>query len=352
MNPPPIPKSANRKSFPQQAALASLLAPLLAMLVTFASHAVTQSSQPRPRAALLITGVVCALLILAGFVLAILALCAIPKHGSTGILGRGIAGLLLNGLMVGLAALAFAGGVTRGMKSRQATQDLKDTVEDMQTSLRESYDPEQGMTNLGAGVDQLGRLGNQMQEASQNFSGHDAVIMQTMALYLKRLQVVAKKYEVAGENFQAGAVLNVGTLTNKSQIEPRREVVRQLLTANAELKNAILGSEKNLRTELAKARVPEEQIENVIKGFKRTAAPKHALIRQIRECDERIGDAALGALDLFETQWSKWHYDSAANELTFETDAANESYGVFLDTINTASEEQVTLQGQLLRLQQ
>lgn len=351
MNPPPIPKPGNQKSLPQQAALASLLAPLLAILVTTASRAATQGSQTPPRAVLLITGGVCALLILTGFVLAIVALCTIPRHGRKGILGRGIAGLIVNSLMVLLGAFAFAGGMQRGMKSRQTTRELENTVQDMQTSLRQSYDPEQGITNLGAGVDQLDRLGNQMQDASQNLTGEEAVVMQTMANYLKQLQVVAKKYETTGEKFQAAEVLNAGTLTNKSQIEPRREIVRQLLSANAELKRAIMDSEKVIRSELAKVRIAPATIENVIKGFNSKAAPRHSLIRRIRDCDQRIGDATLGALDLFETQWRKWSYEPTANELAFESDEANEAYGEFLDQINTASEEQIKLQGQLLMVQ-
>lgn len=112
-----------------------------------------------------------------------------------------------------------------------------------------------------------------------------------------------------------------------------------------------MDSEKVIRSELEQARVAPAQIKNVIKGFNSKAAPRHALIRRIRECDEQIGAAALGALDLFETQWAKWSYDSTANELTFENDEANEAYGEFLDLINITSDKQVKLQGQLLLVQ-
>ena len=121
---------------------------LLTILVSVPSRSLTRNSQTPPRAVLLITGGVCALLIPSGFVFAIVAHCAIPQHGRKGLLGRGIAGLTSNSLILLLSVAGLVGVMKRGLKAQQANEEIHHAVQDVQTSLRESYDPEQVITNL------------------------------------------------------------------------------------------------------------------------------------------------------------------------------------------------------------
>src|SRR5512134_2039377 len=104
--PPPVPPGKGTKSLAHQAALGSLLAPLLAVLVVAAVRA-AWDTKPTAAAGMLVGGFA-VLLIAAGLALAIIGLCGIREHGTRGILGRSIAGLLINGVLFIAFAVAFA----------------------------------------------------------------------------------------------------------------------------------------------------------------------------------------------------------------------------------------------------
>lgn len=351
MNPPPLPNPGKQHSLARKIALGSIIAPLLTILVAAAFYAARQAGEPL-RAVKLFCGGICVLLILTGFVLAIVALCSIPRHGRRGILGRGMTGLILNGVLVLFLVGVFMSGVMKGIKQkstgRQAVRDLQAASEDAKQRLRESYDPEQGITNMDAG--NIERLASELESAAGKLSGDEALIMQAMADYLTGLQKQSEKYQVAVTEFSDAEVLNLGTLTAKSQIETRRQIVRRWLDVNSELKTAVVQSEVTIRARLVELKIPPTQIEEVIKGFNSKAAPRRALIVRIRDCDQKIGEAALGALDLLETQWGHWTYSNLSEVVTFSADQHNELYSSLIAEITAAGEEQVKLQGRLVKL--
>src|ERR1700749_2548443 len=108
MNPPPIPpEHQGNPSGASQLALASLIAPILAIGVLIGVSMSLQGNTSRSPSAMLIVDIIAGVLILAGLIAGIIALSGIPTHGSKGILGRSIAGLILNGLLIFIFALNF-----------------------------------------------------------------------------------------------------------------------------------------------------------------------------------------------------------------------------------------------------
>jgi putative Mn2+ efflux pump MntP len=93
--PPPV------NSFPKQAALFSLLAPFVGLGLSILGQPVAHG------AALFIIGCVSILLILAGFVLGIVALFGIKTHGKKGILVRALAGVCINGFLILMMLIAI-----------------------------------------------------------------------------------------------------------------------------------------------------------------------------------------------------------------------------------------------------
>lgn len=101
--PQPPPRMPDTGSFSRQAALASVLAPAIAVGVTMMTSSPTQGSAVGK----LIAGLTGTVLIVAGLVLAILALVGVRQHGRKGILGRSIAGLLINAVLLVSGTFAF-----------------------------------------------------------------------------------------------------------------------------------------------------------------------------------------------------------------------------------------------------
>ena len=96
-------------NFPQQAAKASWIIPLLALGMMVISNSVMKS--PGAQLNPLILGGFIVLLFLVGILLGIISLCGIKKYGKQGILAPAITGIVLNlvflSLLVMIAVAAF-----------------------------------------------------------------------------------------------------------------------------------------------------------------------------------------------------------------------------------------------------
>src|SRR5688572_15870187 len=101
-----------QRSFAHTAAIASIAAPLIAILLntTTRTHAATLGSYK------VIVALASLLLILIGFICAMIAPCNMERFGRRGLLVRGLVGLLMNGGILALAALTFLGGFAQGVK--------------------------------------------------------------------------------------------------------------------------------------------------------------------------------------------------------------------------------------------
>lgn len=101
--PPPLPTV--KKPFAAQAAQASFLAPIIAFGIGIFVN-MGQGGKMSPLVGI-ITGSVCTILILLGFIFGILALVGIRRHGKKGILGRAIAGLCINGFLIAFMIISI-----------------------------------------------------------------------------------------------------------------------------------------------------------------------------------------------------------------------------------------------------
>ena len=348
MNPPPLPKA--QKSSAQQCALCSLVAPLLAILVAIVSRALSMSTVQMPRIIIFIFGMVCFLLIVIGFVTSILGLCGISQHGSRGILGKSIAGLLISTLLLCLFGAGFIKGFNKALKSRQLTQNLNTTAQEMQVNAKQSYNSNTGITNTD--LKSLKNMQTELNDAAQTLSGDDALVSQAMSQYLARMQSGLEKYQKVAGELREAQVLNMANLTNKIQIPSRREVVQNFIAINDDLKNITTNSENSIRANLVSLKISPQKIDSVLAGFDSKFAPRSDLDLQIRECDDRIGESMLDILDLLETHWGEWRFDAADKKIYFDDTTSRQTYQQSLEAIKFAGQEQIVLQGRLVNLPQ
>lgn len=113
--PPPLPST--RKPFAFQAAQASLLAPLTAVGVSIVVNA-GMGNQATPLVKI-ITGSLCVLLIVLGFVFGIVALFGVRRHGRKGIFGRAIAGVCVNGILIAFMAVSIPGFMQAAERAKE-----------------------------------------------------------------------------------------------------------------------------------------------------------------------------------------------------------------------------------------
>jgi hypothetical protein len=235
--------------------------------------------------------------------------------------------------------------------AEKAAKEMDDSIKEISADTKNSYDPEKGITNLNLTTNQLARLQQNLQTASRGLDEEDAASMQALSNHVARMQKVITKYQAAARKLSETSALDPLTLTNKTQLEPRREAVREFLVANTEFADFTKNAEKTIRTGMEKAGLSERRIESTIKSYRSNAAAKNPIVLQMRRCEQRIGDASLGILDLFESEWGKWHYDTTSELIDFGSSKANETFSKLMQEINEAKQEGIQLQGKLVRMQ-
>jgi hypothetical protein len=124
--PPPLPPS--KKPFAFQAAQASLLAPVVAIGMGILVN-IGLGAQPSPLVGM-ITGSLGILLIVLGFVFALVSLSGVRRHGKKGILGRATAGLIINSIILALMIISIP--MFKKMAER-AKEIQKEKMEEQQT---------------------------------------------------------------------------------------------------------------------------------------------------------------------------------------------------------------------------
>lgn len=347
MNPPPLPP---RNSFAQQAASYSLLAPVLMILVGAAAHGITHAGTAVPRVAWILIGLAELSLTVSGLVLGIVALCGISRHGTRGLLGRGIAGVILNGILLALFAIGFTVGLGKGLQSRQFDQTLRSTEEQFQADQQKSFSPKTGITNMDVKGVELIRA--QLDKGAQTLSGDDALVAQAMSRYVASLEDAAKKYQSAMDDLRAAHVLSLENLKDEQQLAARRETVQRFIAANAEFTGFISNSPATVQADLNSLQVPPEKADEALKGFDSRWAARGQLLLQIRDCDNRLGQSMLGILDVLDQNWGKWNYNAGTKLVKFDDPNARVAYRQFLTQIQNASQEQIQAQSQMVGLPQ
>jgi hypothetical protein len=116
---PPLTQAAPAaSSFARQAALFSFLAPFISFCIGIFSGQVVQGN----RISMIVLGGTSTLLILAGFVLGIVALIGTKKHGRKGIFGRAIAGICINGVIILLMLIAIPAVIKAAQRAKEMQQ--------------------------------------------------------------------------------------------------------------------------------------------------------------------------------------------------------------------------------------
>src|SRR5438128_2210939 len=117
--PPPLP-SKPQKSFYHQAATTSAFAPLIAIGLSIASSAGRTGVDPQSRRTVaFIVGIVGTVIMLIGLICGIVALFGIRNHGTKGILGKALFGIIIPLLCTALLIPSFMAARSRAIHSKQ-----------------------------------------------------------------------------------------------------------------------------------------------------------------------------------------------------------------------------------------
>jgi hypothetical protein len=293
----------------------------------------------------LATAGVFVIMIVTSIVLGAIALAGMPRNGSEGILGRSLWGIGLSLVLLGF----FGVGLLRGVMTSQATRTMHEATLQMQADMKKDID-----TGRGISADRqearLNDLKASMDSAAQGTSGDAALLAQAGSAYLSRIQATMKDYASAANGLRNPPVLDMNGVTQRSQLQARKELVKKFMAENEKLRAFAVNSEQIFNEEMIRVSVPEAERQSGLDAFRKSSAGKHDLQMKIRDDDHEMGVAMLAMLDLLDENWGKWTYNPDRKKVLFNNDATLDQYITYRDEITAAGQEQKKFQSQLVSI--
>ena len=351
MYPPPIPpEHRTHPGIFHQAAIAGLVAPVLGIVAGGISQGIQRGQAANREAILVIAGIV-VLMFLAGLISSVVALCGIPSHGKRRLLGFGLSGAVINGLMLFIFATNFVSARNAAIANRKGMEELTAAAEQFRTNTAKAYNPDTGI-DANAQLKQTSEFRSRLDTASKTMTGSDAEAAQAIAVCMAKWEQQQRDFTIAMKAFDPKALMAYRTLTEKEQIEPRRQVVQTFLKASEDLRASVLKQTDDLQAELSTRPIPVATKSQIMAGFhspSRAAIVAKALA--IRDCDKGSCEAILGLLDLAESQWGRWRFDEDQNNVIFDDQASARSFSQLHAQINSFGQKELQLQGDVIELQ-
>jgi hypothetical protein len=347
------PPEPEKEPFAYTAAKLGIYAPILAIVLNAGLRLHASSSTANATGLLvakLIVPILGVAVIAAGAVFSIVALCNTSRLGKEGLLGRGISGLVSNGILLALFAVAFVHGFTQGftraVHARETRQELREANNDLRSSLRNSFDSEKGITNVD--FKKVDDLRGKLDKAATNLGPEDARVAKVASAYLGEVQVASRALENALTRLKEAQVLQFSGVTTKEQLRSRRDVVQRYAAANDRVRAVVTNSSTFFRTELQRLGASPESIEKSTREMEQASREQNKLVLAIRNADTRMMTGMTGVLDLLENNWGKWKSNSEV--VTFEDTAMARKYNALIQEIQAAGEAQISAQRKLVNL--
>src|ERR1043166_267921 len=340
------PSEQGGSSAPRLARLSAWLPISVMMIGGYARVAGQEGNKPL----LMLIGFAAIFAAFAGFACGIAALCR-RQGREPNVLGRSIAGLVINSSLLLLFLTAFVSGFNRGytqaVKARQTMASVKRSMDEAKDEVQRSFDPTNGVKADSSDLDKtLGAL----KKASQELEGESAVVMEASTAYLTELQRLTKIYEAEFKKLEAANLVDASSLKSKEDIQERKQMVQRFLKVNEDVDRFFAAGESNFKSEMVKRKVSQSRIDREVQAYRQASLNRAPLIRAIRAADKRIGNSMLNVLNLLEKDWGNWNYDDKAGEVLFSDTATLDQYKTYLDDIVTSGKQQVALQQRLVSI--
>jgi hypothetical protein len=341
------PPEPEKESFAYTAAKLGLYGPLIAIVLNTALAVQSRSATagaPGVVIAKLIVPLLSLLFIAAGAVCAIVALCNVSRLGKERLLGRGIAGLVISGGLVAIFVAGFAHGFTRAVHARETRQELRNADRELRSSLRNSFDSEKGITNVD--FKKVEEYRDKLDKAASKLGPEDARVAKVASAYLGEVQVASRALDHALTRLKEAEVLQFIGVTNRDQLESRKQVVQGYAEANERVRDVVTNSSTFFRAELQKLGASPEGVEKSARDMETAMREQNKLVLSIRNADTRMTSAMTQMLDLLDKNWGKWKAESEV--VKFDDSAAARKYNFLLSEIQGAAETQIAAQRKLV----
>ena len=289
---------------------------------------------------------------LVGLVFGVLVAVSDKMEEKRGLVPFAIVGALLNLALLLVVTIGGVSWVQQQARARASLTNVHHEMQDIAQEVRERFShPEaDSITNQNpSALPILDRIQNTIQVAAREVGASESAPLRAASDYLAQLKRHSQAYEQSAAAVQSLNVNDAGSLASKEGIAPRRQVVNEFLEANTRMREFIAHAEEHVQECLRSNAVSTAIQESFMATFGKSR-DRHRLLLLIRDSDQRIGDASLGLLSLYEQEWGQWKYDPETKRVLFVNEEAVTAFNRFHAALTTASQEQRTLQERLAQM--
>jgi hypothetical protein len=346
MNSHPASDSEDGGSFPRSAAkFATTTAP--AILIPLGAVLKLAGDGTTARLLSLIIGLIGMLLVGAGFVCALIALCNVRRFGREGLLRRGIVGLIFHGVFLAIIGVSVVQGFVRGLAQAVHARESQRDVRPVEDDRSQRPHSEQGATNGEAAKTRALRAS--LEKAAADSRGDTAKILKVVAAYIEQLEVASKNLKGAHSVMQVGKVLQFTNAFDADDFARRRRVVLNYQAATERIRALLTNAPAFYRTELQQLGMSPPDIDNAVACMQKQSAGQSQLLYAARETDARKAAATLQIFDLLESYPDQWRWKSG--ELVFSQPHHARDYNRLIYEIQTAASDQREAQRKIVTSQ-
>ncbi|HTB84517.1 MAG TPA: hypothetical protein VK742_12750 [Candidatus Sulfotelmatobacter sp.] len=301
------------------------------------------------KALVMLAGLLILLMVGAGMVCSVLALCAIGSSGRKGLLVPGVLGVLLNSVWAVVFMVGFIQGYQRAMANRHGMQQMYNASRELTQKAGDDFNPTSGISGQ-AELKKMDQLRSRLNSLTNQLTGEDAEMMDGLNACLANWTAAEKKFIVASTEFQKAEVLNFKTLGSKEQLADREQAVQTFLDANEQFRTALLNQDQDLESELVSRKISAQKLDQFMAGFRSTHEPLLSRVARIRDCDKLVGNDCFQILGLAEKQWGNWTADPV-ERILFNDEKVQVSSKMLVDDINYQAGKELNLQREVIQLQ-
>lgn len=334
----------------QTAALASLLAPLLAIGVSVLSNA--QKGDPSTdRIVTLAQGGITVLVIVIGFGAGVAALVMMAKYGRQGVLGRAITGLVLNVGFLALVAAGFLAAHHAVARQRASTQAFNAAMQQLDAQQGDLIDQAERAIE-GEDVSQesaarLSNVGQSLRQQTQHMTGQDKAAAEILGRIMEQMGSHVEYHGKAVAALSEANVMDPSTATSAQVFDERISVMDEATQRNEAMDAFFAGIPASIERDLIAS--------NFTPGDARAAAGKWAhganldTLKGLRDTDRRILRAMRELQVIWRDNLGVWQVAEDGGLMWPDTHAAvSDRVNMLFAEIDQAAAEQVALQQSML----
>ena len=321
--------------FAYQAAKFACALPFVSLLIY---GAVNQAMGTRSK---LVVVAVLIFLMLIAWLLAIVALCSIPKHGSKGLLLPGTIGIGISSVLLWVSMTGFMAEARTAAENRKTRLEPGASLTNLQERMRQ-----QVLTNTnGSGGEIISEYNRLLVEAADELKGDEGIALRAMArVTSKAHELNAKLVKSAKKAFVA--VYRLDQLKQRADIVARKQEVKAFLRDNAALKAYTSNLSTHLRKELDASLMKAEDKDRYLQDLTKGSAARLPMLDSMRDHELEMGKALVQLLNILDREWGKWK-PVQSDYPDLESSTAAKAYEMHTRTLNEQGEKLDALQRHL-----